>query len=213
MRENFIEYFAKNQDRYFEAILVHLGITAAAVLIGLAIGIPLAVLSVKLRKASQAILNTFSLLRMIPSLAILMLAIPIIGTGVVPAVAALTLLVVPVILINTCLGFKEIDPAVQEAAGAMGFSKSYILFRIEFPLALPLILTGLRTATVEVIASATLAAYIGSGGLGLFIITGFGLLRTDILLLGGGTVAILSIAIDAALARVSRRAIRYCSTD
>jgi osmoprotectant transport system permease protein len=209
VRADIAEYFLENQDRYFEAILTHLKITGIAVVLGLLVGIPLAVLSVKKEKLSQPLLHTFSLLKMVPALAALMLAIPLIGTGLLPAVIVLTLLTVPVILINTCLGFQEIDSAIVESAHAMGFGKAYVLFKIEFPLALPLILTGLRTATVEVIAGATLAAYIGSGGLGLFIMTGIGLLRWDILLLGGGTVAALSIIADAALALVSRRAVQY----
>lgn len=110
-----------------------------------------------------------------------------------PALFALMILAIPPILINTFLGFNNIDKSVIESAEGMGMNKRELLFKIQFPLAMPLILTGIRTSSIEVIASATLASYIGAGGLGDFIFKGLVLNDTKLLIVGGGTVALLSI--------------------
>lgn len=138
-------------------------------------------------------MNTFNFLRIIPSLAILVLVMPLLGVGFLPALCALTVLAIPPILINTYLGFSNIDKAVIESAEGMGMNKKELMFKIQIPLVLPLIITGIRTSAIEVIASATLASYIGAGGLGDFIFKGLVLNDTKLLIVGGGTVAILSI--------------------
>jgi len=129
----------------------------------------------------------------IPSLAVLFLLIPLVGIGKIPALIALTLLALPPILINTVLGFSELSPALLEVSLGLGMNSSQLLWRIQLPLALPYILTGIKLALVELIASTTLAAYIGAGGLGNLIITGLGLARMDLLVIGGGSVALLSL--------------------
>ena len=118
--------------------------------------------------------------------------IPIIGTGEAPALIALVFLAVPSIIINTILGFNEIPEVMKEVALSMGMNNKELLSRIEYPLALPYILNGVKLALVEIIASATLATYIGAGGLGTLIFTGLGLYRMDLLVIGGGSVTILS---------------------
>jgi osmoprotectant transport system permease protein len=117
------------------------------------------------------------------------------------------------VLINTTQAFATIPHSVIEAAEAMGMTDGMVLTRVKFPLAAPLILTGVKTATVEVIASATLAAYIGAGGLGNLIFTGLGLLRPDLLIIGGASVAALSIAADTLLSMLEKRLVRYRDTD
>ncbi len=119
--------------------------------------------------------------------------IPIIGTGEAPALIALIFLAVPSIIINTILGFNEIPEVMKEVGLSMGMNNKELLTRIEYPLALPFILNGVKLALVEIIASATLATYIGAGGLGTLIFTGLGLYRMDLLVIGGGTVTILSL--------------------
>lgn len=138
-------------------------------------------------------MNIFNFFRIIPSLAVLVLVLPLLGVGFVPALFALVFLAIPPILINTYLGFNNIDKSVIESAEGMGMSKKELLFKIQIPLALPLIITGIRTASVEVIASATLASYIGAGGLGDFIFKGLLLNETKLLIVGGVSVAVLSI--------------------
>ena len=134
---------------------------------------------------------------------------PILGVGVVPALFALIVLAVPPILISTFLGFNNINKSVIESAEGMGMNKKELLLRIQLPLAMPLILTGIRTASIEVIASATLASYIGAGGLGDFIFKGLVLNDTKLLIVGGGTVALLSIFSEIILFSLQQRITRY----
>jgi osmoprotectant transport system permease protein len=138
---------------------------------------------------------------------------PIFGIGLTPALVALSFLAIPPVLINTTQAFSTIPPSVIETADAMGMTKGMVLTRVKFPLAMPLILTGVKTAAVEVIASATLAAYIGAGGLGNLIFTGLGLSRPDLLIIGGASVAALSIAVDTLLTKLEKRLVRYRDAD
>jgi osmoprotectant transport system permease protein len=134
------------------------------------------------------------MLRVIPSLAVLLLMLPILGTGTAPATLALVLLAIPPILMNTIAGLEEVPDFLLETAAGLGMEEKQIWRRVRFPLAMPMVLTGIRTAAVELVASATLAAKIGAGGLGELIFTGIGLYRTDMLLIGGLSVALLSLS-------------------
>ncbi|WP_342471281.1 ABC transporter permease [Ureibacillus sp. FSL K6-3587] len=122
---------------------------------------------------------------------------------------ALTVLACPPIIINTFTGFREIDRSVIEAASGMGMNEKQILRKIEFPLALPIIIAGCRTAAVEVVASATLAAFIGGGGLGTFIINGLGMYNIPLLLVGAIPVALLAILSEVSFATTEKFFTRY----
>lgn len=139
------------------------------------------------------VLLSAQLLRIIPSLAVLFLLIPLVGVGEFSALIALTFLAVPSILINTTLGFQEVPVVMKEVASGLGMNPTQLFYKIEIPLAMPYILNGLKLALVEILASATLATYIGAGGLGTLIFTGLGLYRVDLLLIGGATVTLLSL--------------------
>lgn len=139
------------------------------------------------------VLLSAQLLRIIPSLAVLFLLIPLVGVGEFSALIALTFLAVPSILINTTLGFQEVPVVMKEVASRLGMNHTQLFYKIEIPLAMPYILNGLKLALVEILASATLATYIGAGGLGTLIFTGLGLYRVDLLLIGGATVTLLSL--------------------
>jgi osmoprotectant transport system permease protein len=117
---------------------------------------------------------------------------------------ALILLALPPVLINTDAAFRSQDAAVVEAARGMGMSAWQVLYRVEFPLALPVILTGIRTASVEVISSATLAAFVGSGGLGIYITRGFALYDFAILMVGAVPVALLTLLAETSLSILQR---------
>jgi osmoprotectant transport system permease protein len=144
-------------------------------------------------------------LRVIPSLAILFLAIPYFGLSFTSAAIALTILALPPILLNTDAGFRTVDPAIKESAFGMGMTSRQVLWRVEAPLALPVIVAGVRTAATEVIASATLAAFIGSGGLGLYVVRGFALFDMAILLVGAVPVAGLALLAEITFGRLERR--------
>jgi osmoprotectant transport system permease protein len=140
----------------------------------------------------------------IPSLAVLFVTIPYFGLTFTSAALALTLLVMPPILISTDVAFRSIDSAILEAAKGMGMSPSQVLQQVEIPLALPVIIAGIKTATVEVIASATLAAFIGAGGLGSFMVLGFSLYDNAILLVGAIPVAVLALVAEVSLSAIQR---------
>ncbi len=197
-------YAASNPDQLLSALEGHLLLVVVPLSIGLGVGLPLGLLSARSRVASTLLINSFNALRVIPSLAILFLAIPYFGLSFQSAAIALTLLVMPPILISTDVAFRGIDPAIREAAFGMGMSPSQVLRQVEIPLALPVIIAGIKTATVEVIASATLAAFIGAGGLGTFIVLGFSLYDNAILLVGAIPVALLAIIAEFSLSTLQR---------
>jgi osmoprotectant transport system permease protein len=173
------------------------------------LGVSSGVVCAKREKISGTVINFFSALKMIPSLALLMLMLPILGTGFRPAFIALSLHAIPVILISTYTGFMNISPAIIESAQGMGLSGREILIRIEFPLALPIIFNGIRTGMVDIIASAALIAYIGAGGLGEYIVSGLSFMDYTIMLTGGLTIALLAILADIVLFLLQKKMIWY----
>lgn len=187
------EYFSNNMTDYLLCLKEHLMISLEALVTAAAIGVPLGYLCMRSRRMEKWITGLFQVLRIIPSLAILILLIPVMGTGVKPALTALTLLAVPPILMNTAAGFEEVPSFMLETAQGLGMSERQILWKVKVPLAFPMILAGLKTAMIEIIASATIAAKIGAGGLGGIILTGLGLYRTDLLVIGGISVAALAL--------------------
>ncbi|MBE9179036.1 ABC transporter permease [Oculatella sp. LEGE 06141] len=198
------QYVVDNPDRLIQALWQHLQLVAIPLLIGLLVGLPLGLWSARSRTASTVLINLFNGLRVIPSLAILFIAIPYLGLSFQSALIALTVLVMPPILISTDVAFRTIDPMIREAAYGMGMDNRQVLRQVEIPLALPVILAGIKTATVEVIASATLAAFIGAGGLGTFIVLGFALYDNAVLLVGAIPVAILALLAEVGLSTLQR---------
>lgn len=198
------QYAITNLDRLTAALQQHLLLVLVPLTIGLVVGLPLGLWSARSRFASTLFINSFNALRVIPSLAVLFLVIPYFGLSFESAAIALTLLVMPPILISTDVAFRSIDPMVREAAYGMGMSREQVLRLVEIPLALPLIIAGIKTATVEVIASATLAAFVGAGGLGSFIVLGFSLYDTAILLVGAIPVAVLALLAEMGLSQLQR---------
>lgn len=199
-----LEYAASNPEKLIEALWQHLFLVVVPLAVGLFLGLPLGLLSSRSRAASTILINGFNGLRVIPSLAILFVAIPYFGLTFQSAVIALTLLVMPPILISTDVAFRSIDPAIREAAKGMGMAPDQVLKQVEIPLALPVIIAGIKTATVEVIASATLAAFIGAGGLGSFIVLGFSLYDNAVLLVGAIPVALLALIAEVSLSTLQR---------
>ena len=197
-------YARSHTDELLEALSQHLLLVAVALMISIVVCVPLGVWTSRSRLAALTVINGFNALRVIPSLAVLFLAIPYFGLSFTSAAIALTLLALPPVLINTDAAYRTIEPAVREAARGMGMTTGQILWRVETPLAMPVIVAGIRTAAIEVIASATLAAFIGSGGLGLFIVRGFSLYNIPILLVGAIPVALLTLAAELVLGGVQR---------
>lgn len=200
------DYAISNWGGLLSALQQHFLLVLVPLAIGLIVGLPLGLWSARSRLAATTLINFFNALRVIPSLAILFvfISVPYFGLSVRSAMVALTLLVMPPILINTDVAFRSIDPMIREAAYGMGMSSRQVLQTIEIPLALPVVIAGIKTATVEVIASATLAAFIGAGGLGTFIVRGFALYDNAILLVGAIPVALLALLAEVGLSTLQR---------
>ena len=193
MLQECLDYIQRNGPEIGVQILDHVKISLTALIAAILIGVLGGYAASVSKRGEKWIMNLFQILRVIPSLAILVLLIPVMGVGMKPAVTALAILAIPPVLTNTCVGFMEVPAFMMESAKGIGMTDRELLLNVRFPLALPMILAGIRSALVEVIASATLAAKIGAGGLGEIIFTGLGLNRTDLLLIGGGLVGLLSL--------------------
>lgn len=198
------EYAATHGDELVANLGQHLLLVGVALGIAVVLCVPLGVWTSRSARAATAIINSVNALRVVPSLAILFLAIPYFGLTFTASALALTILALPPVLINTDIAFRSVDPALREAAFGMGMTRAQVLRRIETPLALPVIIAGVRTATVEVIASATLAAFIGGGGLGVYITRGFALYDAAILLVGAVPVALLALAAEIGMSALQR---------
>lgn len=207
-------YIGNHPDEFKGYLGTHLQLSAVAVLIAAAICLPLGILASRSRFASILSLNTGGVLRAVPSVAILFVLYPFLGLGYEPTLVALTILACLPILTNTNAGFRAVDPSVREAAYGMGMATFQVLGRIELPLALPVVIAGLRTATVDVIATATLAPFIGGGGLGVYIYQGLNTSDNTITLVGVIPVALLTLGAELILGsteRVARRAVGQAS--
>lgn len=187
----------------------HVLISLLSLAVAAVIAVPLGTLCSRLPRLEKISVGFWGALRIVPSLAILFLLVPIMGTGLLQAATALTLLAIPPMLINTVLAFQTLPADILEAACGMGMPGRRLFWQIKVPLAFPTIFAGFRTAAAEVIASATLAAYIGAGGLGELIFTGLGLMREDLLWIGGLSVAALSLLTGALFTLIDRRVRRY----
>nr|WP_295277503.1 ABC transporter permease [uncultured Blautia sp.] len=212
MFKEMMDYIAANQSMYLVEIRTHILISLCTVFFSSLIAIPLGIVCIKYRSASRFISGIVNTARVIPSLALMVLLIPLIGIGKAPAIIALILLAIPPIMLNTIAGYDSIDPMITETAKGMGMDSRQTFLQVQTPLALPLILTGVRTAAVEAVASTSIAAYIGAGGLGDLVFTGIGANKAPILLAGGLTIAVLSILTDLLLSTLQAHVCRNLYT-
>lgn len=174
----------------------HLVLAGAALAAGALVAIPLGILASGAGAARGTIVGIAAVGRTLPSLAVLTFIVPFLGVGLWPAIVALTLLAIPPIVINTDLGLRGVDPAALDAARGMGMTRRQIFSRVAWPLALPSVATGLRTAAIEVVASATLATFVGAGGLGVEIVRGLQTGDDRVLYAGAIAVALLALAVE-----------------
>ncbi|MCI0450195.1 MAG: ABC transporter permease subunit [Chlorobi bacterium] len=184
--------------------LRHLEITFVSLLIALVIAVPLGVVLYIYSSVSKPMLYIAGLLQTIPSIALLAIMIPLFGIGLVPAVVALFLYALLPILRNTAIGLFSVDPLLRKVATGMGLTRWQRLRYIEIPLAMPTIFAGIKTAAVINIGTATLAAFIGAGGLGEFIVTGLALNNTELILRGAVPAAMLAIVVEFAFEMIER---------
>jgi osmoprotectant transport system permease protein len=197
-------YAQQNSEQFWKATREHLLLCFLALGIAVVLSIPLGILTSRFGTIARFILNIVGIGRVIPSIAVLLALYPVLGLGFTPALIALTLLALPPILINTDTGLREVDPATLEAARGMGMTATGRLLQIELPLALPVIIGGIRTASVEVIASAALATFIGGGGYGDIILQGLSGNSNKVLLVGAIPVALLAFTAELLLSLIQR---------
>jgi osmoprotectant transport system permease protein len=182
--------------------LQHLYYSLLATAIAAAIALPIGVFIGHTGRGALFAVNLTNLGRAIPSLGIIILMFTLVGFGIVPVLVTLTALAVPPIVTNSYIGVRSVDRDVREAAEGMGMRGRQVLWQVELPVAMPLIMAGIRTSAVQVVATATLAAFVGLGGLGRYLIDG--LSQRDLAQVVGGAilVAVLSLLTELVLGRV-----------
>ena len=184
----------------------HLAVSGTAVALAALLSLPVAFWLGHVRRGGAVVVGLSNASRAVPTFAVLvLLAATPVGFGDRATVVALVLFAVPPLLTNAYVGVRDVDAEVREAAHGMGMSGLQVLRRVELPLALPLVAAGLRTASVQVVATATLAAYVGGGGLGRLIADGFGRADPAMTAAGGVLVALLALVVEVALGGVQRR--------
>lgn len=181
-------------------ILEHLEYTALAVVASALVAIPVGMLIGHTGRGTLVVVSMVNGLRALPTLGVLLLAVLLFGLGMGPPLFALMLLGVPSLLAGTYAGIASVEPTVVDAARAMGMTETQVLLRVEVPNAMPLILGGLRNATLQVVATATVAAYASLGGLGRYLIDGIKMREFQLALVGALMVGALAVILDGLLA-------------
>ncbi|MBT2643136.1 osmoprotectant update ABC transporter permease/substrate-binding subunit OpuFB [Bacillus sp. ISL-41] len=198
---SWISTFTDRKDELLSALLEHIQISFIALFFAVLIAIPLGIFLTRRKRISEGIIGITAILQTIPSLALLGLLIPLFGIGKVPAIIALVAYALLPILRNTYTGINEVDPSLIEAARGMGMNSKRRLLKVELPLAMPVIMAGIRTAMVLIVGTATIAALIGAGGLGDLILLGIDRNNTTLIVLGAIPAALLAILFDLVLRR------------
>lgn len=198
------DFIREDPDRFNALLSSHLRISLTALAISMLIYIPLGVLFARSRRIGSSAVGFISAFRVIPSLALIFVFVPILGFGYRPALFALIVLAAPPLILNTFAGLTNVDRSTIEAARGLGMNNAQVFFKVQLPLALPVMLAGIRSASVEIFASATLASLIGVRTLGQFIFTGISLLDTTYLLAGGIPIVVLVLTAEVMLGGLER---------
>lgn len=200
-----VNYFVENYQLIMEKTLEHVFIAGVSVLIACLIGIPVGFMITNNKKVSDIVVNIANIIQTIPSLALFAFSMPLFGIGAKPAIFALCLYALLPIIKNTLIGIHNVDPAIIEAARGMGMSKSQIMFKVEVPLAIAVIMGGVRIATVTAIGITTIAALIGAGGLGQLIYQGISMMNYQMIFTGAISSALLALLVDYILGLVEKK--------
>ena len=201
----FLDYMSRNSDLVLNLTLEHLTLVGIAILAATAVGVPLGVAASRSAALKRWSIGLANVVQTVPSLALFGFLIPVTGIGGTTAVIALALYALLPILQNTYAGIAGVDRSVVEAARGMGMTSLQMLVQVELPLAMGVILAGVRVAAVTSIGVATIAAAVGAGGLGMFIFQGLTMVNNNVILAGAIPAAVLAIFADAALGWVERR--------
>jgi osmoprotectant transport system permease protein len=205
---NLVDFLLLNGEEFLTLTLQHLFLVGVSTGIALGVGVPLGILLTRRPRFSPPVLGLANIFQTIPSLALFGFLIPIPfigGVGARTAIVALVLYALLPIIRNTYAGIQGIDPAVREAGRGMGMTDRQLLLMVEIPLAVGVILAGIRVATVIGVGVATIAAAIGAGGLGVFIFRGVAMVNNTLILAGALPAALIALAADFLLGRIERR--------
>jgi osmoprotectant transport system permease protein len=203
-RGSFLAYLWSRRSTTLSLTLRHLLLVTLSMGAGLLVAVPLGLGLERVRPAAEGTIRAVGLMQTIPSIALLAFMIPLLGIGVIPAVTALFLYSLYPMVRNTYTGVRDADPVAVQAARALGMTDTQLLWRVRLPLAAPILMAGVRTAAVINVGTATLAAFIGAGGLGDPIVSGLALSDTRLILSGAIPAAVLAFVVDGALGLVER---------
>ena len=192
----YLNFILDPRNDYLGHTITYLKICGVTIALAIVIGVVLAALVSRNALLAFLAVNLSGLMRAIPIIAVLIAFVPIFGIGFTPTVIALVVLGIPPILLNTYTGIRGVDPAMIEAAKGMGMTTWQIATRIQAPIVTPLIAAGIRTSAVQIIATATLAAFIGAGGFGDYIVDGINVFNYTELIVGAISVAILAMLVE-----------------
>ncbi|PGM59527.1 ABC transporter permease/substrate-binding protein [Bacillus sp. AFS053548] len=208
---SFTTTLENRKEQLLTALLEHIQISVFALIIAIIIAVPLGIYLTRKKVLSEFVIGTTAVIQTIPSLALLGILIPLVGIGKIPAVIALSVYALLPILRNTYTGIKEIDPILLEAATGLGMNGRQRLFKVELPLALPVMMAGIRTAMVIIVGTATIAALIGAGGLGSLILLGIDRNDMNFIIIGAIPSALLAIIFDFILRLIEKRSFKSFS--
>ncbi|MBE6061782.1 MAG: ABC transporter permease subunit [Clostridium sulfidigenes] len=193
---NILEYIFQNKTQIISLLIEHIRLTAISVGLAILIGVPLGILISYIKKLNKPILGAANIIQAIPSMALLGFSIPFLGIGTLPAVTTVILYSLLPIIKNTYTGISNINPQTIEAAKGIGLTKFQILTKIQIPLALPVIMAGVRISSVTAVGLMTIAAFIGAGGLGYLVFSGIRTVNNNQILAGAIPACILALAVD-----------------
>lgn len=199
-----LQFYADPSNNFGSTSLAFFQVCAVAILIAVAIGVILGVAVSRTPILAFVAVNLSGLMRAIPVIAFLIAVVPYMGVGFTPAVVAMIILGIPPVLLNTYTGLRDLDPAIIDAARGMGMTNWQIITRVQFPLVMPIIAAGVRTASVQIVATAPLAAFIGAGGYGNYIVDGLYTLNTVEILAGAIPVALIALLVEAGMGGLER---------
>ncbi|MHC0442796.1 ABC transporter permease/substrate-binding protein [Flavobacterium sp. 3-210] len=198
-QQNLWQFVMAHHEKLLIQIAQHLGLTFISLLLAIIVGVPLGILIARRNSLAKPVLGTAGVLQTVPSIALLGFMIPVFGIGATPAIVALFIYALLPIIRNTYTGITGVSPMVIEAATALGMNRQQLLLKVEFPLATPVIIAGIRTAAVINVGVATLASFVAAGGLGEFIFGGISLNNSNMILAGALPAALLAIVLDMAI--------------
>jgi osmoprotectant transport system permease protein len=200
-----IQFFLDNSAYILEKVGEHLYLAGVAVLLACAVGIPVGFLITNNKKVASIVVGIANTIQTIPSLALFAFAISVFGIGADNAIFALFLYALLPIIKNTLIGIRNVSPTMIEAARGMGMSRAQIMFQVEVPLAISVIMGGVRIATVTAIGIATIATLIGAGGLGQLIYQGIGMMNYEMIFAGAICSAALALLADFLLGLIEKK--------